>query len=294
MTDLRDASPDADVHDAESAGSVPVWSPPTRLAKARRRLLRAAPPIAVALLMLAGWLAVSYGLLDEQRRFMLPPPNEVVAVGILDTDNLAEILSGLWSTTRVAVTGLAISVAIGVTWAIAMTQGRWIERSLYPYAVALQTVPTLALVPLIGLWLGFDFWSRVTVCITIALFPIISNTNYGIQSVPSTLHDLFDMRGVGRWQRLVKLELPYALPTMFTGFRIAAGLSVIGAIVGDFFFRQGPAGIGRLLDVYTQTLQTSRLFTAILAAALLGVTVFWILGTLARLATGFWHEAWRR
>ena len=113
---------------------------------------------------------------------------------------------------------------------------------MYPYAVVLQTIPILAIVPLIGFAFGFNFRSRVLVCVLIALFPIITNTLFGLLSVDHGQHDLFTLHGVGRWQRLWKLQFPAALPNIFTGLRISAGLSVIGAVVGDFFFVQGPPG----------------------------------------------------
>ena len=128
-----------------------------------------------------------------------------------------------------------------MTFAILMSQAKWVERSFYPYAVALQTVPILALTPLIGQFFDYNFRSRVIVCVIISLFPIIANTLFGLLSADQGHHDLFRLHGAGRWTRLWKLQFPGALPAIFTGLRISAGLSVIGAIVGDFFFRRGDA-----------------------------------------------------
>jgi NitT/TauT family transport system permease protein len=102
---------------------------------------------------------------------------------------------------------------------------------------------------------------------------------------------LFTLHRAGRWTRLVKLQLPAALPSIFTGLRISAGLSVIGAIVGDFFFKQGHPGIGILIDLYRQRLQSEQLFAAVILSSLLGVVVFWVFGFLARRVTGAWHES---
>src|SRR5262249_59129984 len=139
----------------------------------------------------------------------------------------------VWLTTRVAAVGLAIAAALGIGLAVVMTRARWVERSLYPYAVVLQTVPILAMVPLIGFWFGFGFGSRVLVCVLIALFPIIANTLFGLRSVQRGFRDLFALHRAGRLSRLVRLELPAALPAILTGLRISARLSVTGAIVGD-------------------------------------------------------------
>src|SRR6266511_3395331 len=225
------------------------------------------PPFLVFLAMLGVWYGVSYLLLDPQRRFLVPPPHAVVKVSFFDPDNLRELLSALWLSTKVAFIGLAVAIVLGMSLAVAMSQARWIERSAYPYAVMTQTVPILACVPLFGFWFGFGFFSRVLVCIIIALFPIIANTLFGLQSVDQDHHDLF------------------------TVLRIAAGLAVIGAIVGDEFFKQGDPGIGILIDLYRSRLQSEQMIAAILVSSLLGIVVFWFFGFLARRVVGGWHES---
>lgn len=255
------------------------------------RLRRVLPPLVVLGLVLGIWYAFSYVLLDESQRFLLPPPHRVVRVGVLDTGNLTEILRALWSTTQVAVVGLAIAIVLGTSLAVAMSQARWAEDSLYPYAVILQTIPIIALVPLIGFWFEFNFRSRVIVCVLISLFPIVTNTLFGLKSADRQLHDLFTLHGASRPTRLRKLMLPAALPAVFTGLRISAGLSVIGAIVGDFFFRQGEPGIGRLLDIYRNRLESEELFTAIFFSSLLGLVVFWGFGFVANRVLRSWHDS---
>jgi NitT/TauT family transport system permease protein len=241
----------------------------------------------------AGWLGISYGLLSADRRFLLPPPQDVLAKGILDPASFAEIGAGLVATAEVAFAGLAVAIVLGLGIAIVMAQSRRLERSLYPWAVVLQTIPILALVPIVGFWFGFDFFSRVIVCVLISLFPVITNTLFGLRSADRGHHDLFTLHGASRLQRLRKLELPGALPAIFTGLRISAGLSVVGAIVGDFFFRQGDPGLGRLLDMYTARLQSERLFAAVIFSSALGLVVFWTFGTVGRLAVRSWHESER-
>ncbi|MBL7500976.1 ABC transporter permease subunit [Frankia sp. CNm7] len=252
------------------------------------------PPAAVFAAVVGIWYAVTYWALAPRRRFLLPPPHQVVSEGFLDQRTLADILTALWGTTKVALVGLAIAAALGLLSAVLMAQATWIEHSFYPWAILLQTIPVLAIVPLIGFWLGYGFWSRTVVCVIIAMFPMITSTLFGIQSVDSRYHDLFTLRRVGRWRRLVRLELPNALPAIFAGLRISAGLSVIGAIVGDFFFRRGDVGIGALIDNYTRDLSSGPLFAAIIASALLGLMVFWAFGLAAKLAVGPWHESVRR
>jgi NitT/TauT family transport system permease protein len=256
-----------------------------------RAVAQVVAPFVVFLLMLGIWLFISYVLLEPRRRFLMPPPQEVVQVGFLDPRNLDEILGALWSTAQVAFVGLAVAIAIGTIVPVIMIQARWIEWSIYPWAVVLQTIPILAIVPLIGFWFQFGFSSRVLVCVLISLFPIITNTLFGLKSADQAHHDLFTLQRATRLQRLLKLQLPGALPAIVSGWRIAAGLSVVGAIVGDFFFRQGDPGIGRLIDDYRARLQSDQLFAAVALSSLLGLVVFWGFGVLGQVLVGSWHES---
>jgi NitT/TauT family transport system permease protein len=258
-----------------------------------QRIAQVIAPIVVFLLVIGVWLFISYVLLEPRRRFLMPPPQDVVAVGLLNPANVGEIMSALWSTTQVAIVGLAVAIAIGTVVAVAMIQARWIEWSIYPWAVVLQTIPILAIVPLIGFWFQFGFSSRVLVCVLISLFPIITNTLFGLKSADQAHHDLFTLQRATRLQRLLKLQLPGALPAIVSGWRIAAGLAVVGAIVGDFFFRQGDPGIGRLIDDYRARLQSEQLFAAVGLSSLLGLVVFWGFGLLGQLLVGSWHESHR-
>jgi NitT/TauT family transport system permease protein len=250
-------------------------------------------PAVVAGLVIGLWYTVSYRLLTPDTRFLVPPPDAVVRVGFLDPVNRAELLDGLLLSARVAMLGLASAAVVGICLAILMSQARWVEHSVFPYLVLLQATPILALVPLYGFWFGYGFTTRVLVCFLIALFPIVANTLFGLRSVDRDHHDLFTLHGAGRITRLWKLQLPAALPSIFTGLRISAGLSVVGAIVGDFFFRQGEAGMGVLIDYYRARLQSEQLFAAVILSAAFGFAVFLLFGALARKVVGGWHESGR-
>ncbi len=264
-----------------------------RNARAGRRIAQVVAPIVVFCLVMAVWLFISYVVLEPRRRFLMPPPQQVITVGLLNPANFSEIMAALWSTAQVACVGLVVAITIGTLTAVAMIQARWIEWSIYPWAVVLQTIPILAIVPLIGFWFQFGFSSRVLVCVLISIFPIITNTLFGLQSTDQAHHDLFTLQHATRLQRLLKLQLPGALPAIMSGWRIAAGLSVVGAIVGDFFFRQGDPGIGRLIDDYRARLQSEQLFAAVALSSLLGLIVFWGFGLLGQLLVGSWHESHR-
>ena len=197
---------------------------------------RVLPPIFLGSGFIGIWYLISYGILEPRRRFLLRPPHEVLQVGFLDWDNFAPILRALWSSTKVAMIGLGIAICIGFVLATLMSQAKIVERAIFPFAVTLQAIPILAIVPLISFWFGTGQTSRVVVCVIISLFPIIMNTLFGLQSADRGLHDLFTLHHAGRMTRMRKLMFPSALPAVFAGLRISAGLSVIGAIVGDFFF----------------------------------------------------------
>jgi NitT/TauT family transport system permease protein len=250
----------------------------------------AGPPAVVFMLAVGGWYAASYLLLEPRRRWLLPPPDQVVRIGFVDPANRAELLSALALSAQVAVLGLAIATVWGAAAGVLMSQARWLERSLYPYAVALQSVPILAMVPLLGFWFGFGTTSRVLVCVLISVFPIVGNTLFGIRSTERGHHDLFTLHHAGRWTRLVKLQLPSALPAIFAGLRISAGLSVVGAIVGDFFFRQGTPGLGRLIDTYRSRLQAEEMLAAVLLGSAFGIAVFVLFTVLARTVAA-WHQS---
>ena len=134
-----------------------------------------------------------------------------------------------------------------------MSQSKLIERAVFPVLVALQAIPILVMVPLIAIWFDTKTTSRVIVCVIIAFFPIVLNTLFGLVSADAGLHDLLTLHHASRWTRLRKVMLPAALPAMFAGLRISAGLSVIGAIVGDFFFGRGERGLGQLIKQYRAT-----------------------------------------
>jgi NitT/TauT family transport system permease protein len=249
------------------------------------------PPILFGGLVIGFWYFVSYGLLEDRRRFLLRPPHQVIDKAFLDWAVFSEILVALWSSTKVAIIGLVLAIILGMSLAVIMSQAKTAERAIFPYMVTLQAIPILAVVPLISLWFGFGQTARVVVCVIIALFPIIVNTLFGLQSAERGAHDLFTLHHANRLTRLRKLMFPAALPAIFAGLRISAGLSVIGAVVGDFFFGRGAVGIGQRINRYAANLQGEQLLAAVIMTAALGVTVFWTFGWLQNRVIGKWHDS---
>ncbi len=203
---------------------------------------------------------------------------------------LVKLLEGLWSSVQVAGLGLAIAILLGFFLATVMSQATWVQNSLWPFLIALQAMPILAFVPLIGTVIGFNFKARVIVCVIIAIFPIVANTLFGLLSVDRGYHELMTLNGASRLTRLFKLQYPAAMPSIFTGLQISAGLSVVGAVVGDFFFRQGEPGLGRLINLYQSSTEYEQMYGAVVMSALLGIIVFVLFGWLGRRIVGHWHE----
>ena len=248
------------------------------------------PPLLVFAAVIGAWYFVSLVIIGDEKNFQFPPPNEVFGVfGVEKTRT--DIFNSFLSTAQVALVGLIIASVIGITWAITMNLARWIERSTFPYAVVLQAVPILAIAPLITLWVKDAFWARTIVCVLIALFPMVANTLFGLQSVDRSYRELFKLQNTTRWIVLSKLEMPAALPAIFLGLRQAAGLAVVGAIVGDFFFQNGVLGIGALMRKYQSRLDNAELFATVIVAVLFGVVVFLLFGLIRRIAVGKWYDA---
>lgn len=277
------SQPDTHTHGLRAVGS-----------HAKRFLSAALPPLVAAAIAVGVVYLVHYVFLSDLRKFLLPAPHKIVENGFLNGRNLRDQLQALWDTAKVSALGLAIAFLIGSLLAILMSQAKWLERSLYPYAVIIQVTPILAIVPLIAIWFGYDFSARVVVCVMISLFPIVTNTLHGLLTVDRNLHDVFTLHHAGRLKRLLKLQLPHAVPEIFVGLRISAGLSVVGAIVGEYFFRQGTPGLGRLLDVYRANLQTDLLMSCLLFCVILGLLAFAVIGAVGRQLTKSWYDEGQR
>jgi NitT/TauT family transport system permease protein len=281
--------------DETTATSVPVdaMTPPPGSIDSRRAggipVAKIIGPIGVFGLIIGAWYFVSGVVLDPQQQFMFPLPHDI-AKAFFDVDNIKELGQALRWTTEEALIGLAFSCVGGIGLAVLMSRAKWIEQSIYPWAVVLQTVPVLALTPLLSFFFGFSLTARVIVCFLISFFPMISNTLFGLHSADRGMHDLFTLHHASWFTRMRKLQFPAALPAIFAGLRVSAGLAVIGAIVGDMFFKQGNAGIGTLLSSYTSYLQGDKLFAAVLLSSAVGILLFLLTGWLSKLVVGKWYH----
>ena len=271
---------------------------PTPQRTDKRELSRFIGPVLVFILFIALWQYMhEWGMraLFDKPGFLLSSPATVINESFVDDQSRSKLLNGVKWTTVVALLGLLITIVIGMTLAVIMARARWAERSFYPYLVALQAIPILSIVPLIAVVFGGGFQPRLFVCVMIAFFPIVTNTLFGLQSADAGQHDLFTLRGASARTRLWKLQLPSALPAVFTGFRISAGLSVIGAVVGEQFFRKGnKPGIGIVMESYRQKNNYPQVYGGLILAAGLGIVFFLLFGWLSRRVVGHWYETSRK
>ena len=229
------------------------------------------PPAVLLALVIVVWHFAVVGL--GIKAFLVPKPASVFQAAV---DGRGELLQAVGLTATAALTGFKCSLLIGTFIACVFSQSGVIRRSCYPYAIFLQTVPIIAIAPLIVVWFGAGFWSVVLVSFIISLFPIITNGTTGLLAIDPDLLDLFQLYRASRWQVLWKLRLPHSVPFLVTGARTSSGLAVVGAIVGEFFagYQAEKHGLGYVIMQAAGFSQTDRLFAAVIASTLLGIAIF--------------------
>jgi NitT/TauT family transport system permease protein len=248
-----------------------------------------------ALAVFVALLLLWYGLdlLLHLPPYMLPTP---LAVGKAVVARFPSLLASLAITTEEAAGGLVASIVVGLLIALVFAQSRWVRRMLYPYTILLQTVPIVAVAPLILMWVGAGTAAVTLIAFIISLAPIIANTTQGLISVEENLVHLFVMHNASPTQLLFKLRLPHAVPSLFVGIRIASGIAVIGAITGELYAgssRVGEGGLGYSILYASSQLQTDYLFALVLAATVLGFSFFFLIMFLEWYFLHRWHESAR-
>jgi NitT/TauT family transport system permease protein len=252
------------------------------------RALRFVAPAAVAAIVVALWqgLTVAY----DVPSYLVPSPLVVLRTLVDDRELL---LRSLGVTLSIALIALAVATLVGTLVALLFVQSRWIEMSLFPYAVLLQVTPIVAIAPLIIIWVKDTTVALVLCAVVVAIFPIISNTTLGLRSVDPGLLDFFRMARASRWQVLTRLRVPSALPYFFGGLRIASGLALIGAVVAEFVAGTGGSGAGLAYQILLAGFQLNipRLFAALVLIAATGVALFGVTVWMSRSALARWHES---
>jgi NitT/TauT family transport system permease protein len=254
----------------------------------RDRMLKVLAPVGVAIVALCAWQA--FVELWKIPPYIVPSPVRVAQT--LASDR-ALLLGSLGVTMEIALTALALATALGVAIALLFVQSRWIEMSLFPYAILLQVTPIVAIAPLIIIWVHDTRIALILCATVVAIFPVISNTTLGLRSVDAGLLNLFRLAHATRWQTLWRLRVPSALPYFFGGLRIASGLALIGAVVAEFVAGTGGQGAGLAYQILLAGIQLNipRLFAALALIALAGVAMFGTTVALSRIALSRWHES---
>jgi NitT/TauT family transport system permease protein len=245
------------------------------------------PPLATAIVVVVLWHAAVVATGTPE--YLVPAP---LVVAREAWAHAGELTSATLRTAIAAVVALAASIVAGLAVAFVFAQSRTIARSLYPYAIFLQTVPIVAIAPLVIIWSGPGFRSVVLIAFLVSVFPIMTNATTGLTSIPRELLELFQVCRATRWQTFWNLRLPHALPDVVTGAQVAGGLAVIGAIMGEVFAGYGAEarGLGYLVIVTAGQLKTAYLFAAVIACTLLGLVVFGTLGWLRAVVTARWRD----
>jgi NitT/TauT family transport system permease protein len=228
--------------------------------------------------------------LNHIPHYILPGPLLVLQSLIADWDTL---WPSLLITLQVTLMALAVATVGGVGLAILFTASRWLELSLFPFAVILQVTPIIAIAPLILIYVDNVHFALLICAWIVAFFPILSNTTLGLNSADHNLRDLFQLYGASRWQTLRHLRLPSALPYFLGGLKIAGGLSLIGAIVAEFAAGTAGAGSGlayRILEAGYR-LNIPRMFAAVVLISLTGILIFMAFTLLSHLVLRRWHES---
>lgn len=249
----------------------------------RKRLQQAIPAlIPLVAVTAAAEFAVRQALV---RDYLVPAPSSVLRAMI---ESRQELLGALFTTSLSALLGFLLSTVVGTAIAVFLASSRAIQRAFYPYAVFFQTVPIIAIAPLLVIWFGYGTRTVVASAFVVSIFPVIANTLSGILSTDPALRDLFRLYGASTPVALFKLRFPAALPQILTGLRVASGLAVIGAIVGEFI---GGQGLGSVVDIARTQQRVDKVFAAVLLASVLGLALFGLINLISYLTLRRWHAS---
>ena len=241
-----------------------------------------APLIPFVLLTLIAEFLVRAGFV---RAYLVPAPSAVFRAMI---DSRVELLQALFATSAASLVGFVMSALTGIAIAVLLSSSRGVQKAFYPYAIFFQTVPLIAVAPLLVIWFGFGIQTVIASAFVASVFPVIANTLSGILSTDPPLRDLFKLYGASPLVTLFKLRLPAALPQVFTGLRVSAGLAVIGAIVGEFI---AGGGLGSVVETARTQQRIDKVFAAVLLASLLGLALFGLINLLSHLPLRRWHAS---
>jgi NitT/TauT family transport system permease protein len=282
------SSADAVAPAPASSAATPATPATTTPWLARTDVQRVVYPAMLALVLLAVWQAAVTWF--QVPAYLVPSPWMTAQTLVTD----APLLLGAAAVTlKITLLAFTAAVVLGTLIAFAFVQSRLIETALFPYAVLLQVTPIVAIAPLLIIWIKNPTASLVVCATIVALFPVISNTTLGLRSVNPGLLSYFKLNRATRWQTLLRLRIPSALPYFFGGLRISSGLALIGAVVAEFVAGAGGTGTGLAYQILQSGYQLNipRMFAALFLISALGVGLFAAMAMLSGWALKGWHES---
>lgn len=246
------------------------------------------PPLLAGLLMIALWYAAIavFGI----QPYILPTPDAIVGA----IQEKAHVLfPALARTGWAALLGFGLAVSGGFIIAVLLASSGWLKRAFYPWVLVLQMVPVVVLIPIFVIWFGAGLPSIMAITFMISFFPIVASTTLGLVSTDRGLRELFMTWQASRWQEIVYLRLPYALPHFLTGVKIAATLAPIGAITGDLLAGTSnqQAGLGFLILEFRAQFFPAAIYAIAFLSALLGFAFVASVQLIAWFALRQWHES---
>lgn len=252
-----------------------------------RTLAKYGPALVLACALLAMWQF--YVQASQISPRFLPAPTDVVAALV---NNWPVIYDNTVPTLLETVLGLGIATLLGLALAILLNLSGWIRRAVYPLLVISQTIPMIALAPLLLIWIGYSILPKLIVVVIYCFFPIAVACADGLASVEPEMIRLMRSMKASRWQILSMVSLPASMPAFFSGLRIAATYSVVGAIFGEYVGAE--KGLGIYMQRATNSFATAQVFAAIVVTALLSLALFGLVSLIERIALPWYHAAQQR
>jgi putative hydroxymethylpyrimidine transport system permease protein len=246
-----------------------------------------AAPLGLVALAIGGWELLA--TLGHVENYLLPAPSEVASALWRDRDLLAP---DAWVTAREVLLGFALALVVGVAIAVVLHLSPLLRHAVYPLVVASQAVPVVVIAPILVIWFGFGITPKLIVIALICFFPVVVNTLDGLEGVDPEQVKMMRTLGASRADLLRRLELPSALPFLFSGAKVAVAVAVIGAVFGELV--GSDAGLGHAIQVGTAQLETARVFAAVLILSIMAIALFGLVALLERRAVPWAHSSRER
>ena len=252
----------------------PAPSTARRRAAKRAWFTRASPLVVIVALLVVWEVCVRvFGV----PAYLLPPPSAIARRMVIDYKLLAV---NAWVTLGEVLAGYALAIFVSIPLAAILAQFRVVENAVYPTLVASQTIPKVAIAPILVVWFGFGLTPKILIAFLICFFPIVVDTMTGFRCVPREVIWLSRSMGASQWKTFVKIRIPAALPNIFAGLKVASTLAVVGAVVGEFV--AAGEGLGYVINSANISLDTTLMFAAIVVLSALGVALFLVVVMLER------------